>query len=455
MTDRKINLLTDPIAPAMIKMAAGMLFGFIAMSAFNAADTYFVGQIGTSQLAAMSFTFPVVLILNSLALGLGTGLSSTVSRAIGSGNHHKVQRLTTDGLMLSVLIVIVFAIAGIATIDPLFKLLGARGETLTLIRKYMIIWYFGTPFVVIPMAGNNVIRATGDTLTPSMIMIVSVVTNIILDPLLIFGIGPFPALGIAGAAIATVFARFITFLFSLYILTFREKFISFQIEGFSEIISSWNEIAFIGVPAALIQAINPLSLSIITHLLARFGEKVVAGFGAAGRIEMLVMIIPMSLSTVMAPFAGQNWGAKQPERIGKALRFASSVSVGWGLVVFAAAQFFAEPVLRLFNADPVIVQAGSSYLKIITVSYGLLGVLFMSSQSFNALNRPFHAAGIILTKALLLNIPLAYAGAHFFMENGIFAATLTANVLTGIFGFIFFQLFLKRNSPIQVSGDRA
>ena len=443
MSNKKINLIQGPVGPTIIKMAGGMLFGFVAMSAFNAADTFFVGQLGTSELAAMSFTFPVVMILNSISLGLGVGLSSNVSRAIGSGDHHKVQRLTTDGIVLSVLIVIILGVLGIFSIHPLFKLLGAGGKTLNLIQNYMFIWYIGLPFVVIPMAGNNVIRATGDTMTPSMIMIVSVVVNIILDPLLIFGIGPFPALGITGAAIATVLARFTSLIFSLYILTFREKLLSFRPVKFAEILNSWKKIAFIGVPAALVQAINPLSLSIITRLLSRFGEKVVAGFGAASRIEMLVTIIPMSLAAVMAPFVGQNWGARQICRIKKAVKFSSLLSLFWGLISFLLFLFLAEPILRVFNADPEIVQSGSSYLRIISISYGFLGMLIIASQSFNAVNKPLHAAAITLVKAFILNIPLAFIGSYFWQENGIFSASLVTNLLGGIIGFSSIFYFFK------------
>ena len=168
---RKADLTQGPIISTLIKMALGKLFGILAMSAYNAVDTYFVGQLGAAELAAMGFIFPVVMILNSISLGLGIGLSSTVSRAIGSKNHAKVERLVFDGLLLAFLLVFLLMIFGIFTIRPLFRMLGASESTLTLIHRYMIIWYFGLPFVIIPMAGNNVIRATGDTITPSLVMI--------------------------------------------------------------------------------------------------------------------------------------------------------------------------------------------------------------------------------------------------------------------------------------------
>ncbi len=444
MKRTRSNLLTGGVYRTILTMAGGMVFGLLAMSAFNATDTYFVGQLGAIDLAAMSYTFPVVMIINSVSLGLGTGLSSTVSRAIGKGNHHKVQRLTTDGLLLSVVIVALLAGAGLLTVHPLFRALGASGETLVRIEQYMRIWYIGTPFVIIPMAGNNVIRATGDTLTPSLIMIVSVVINIILDPLLIFGIGPFPQMGIAGAALATVFARFTTFLFSLYILSFREKLLIFERLRRKATLASWKEIAFVGVPAGLVQAINPLSLSIITRILSRYGDETVAGFGAAGRIEMLIMIVPMTLSTVLAPFTGQNWGAKNYERIRKAIRFTCTISIGWGLLIFTLFLFFAHPIVRVFNGNADIIQAGAAYLQIAGISYGFLGVLMLVSQSFNAMNKPLHGAFITLTKAFVLNVPLALLGSYLWGIRGVYSAAFIANTLSGILALLLVSSVMKK-----------
>ncbi|MBN2443713.1 MAG: MATE family efflux transporter [Spirochaetales bacterium] len=449
MIRTKINLTEGPVAPAILKMAGGMLFGFVAMSAFNAVDTYFVGQLGAAELAAMSFTFPVVMVIHSVSMGLGIGISSVVSRAIGSKDHNKVQRLTTDGLGLAVLIVLVISLCGLATIRPLFELLGARGAVLDLVQDYMVIWYIGVTFVVVPMSGNNAIRATGDTLTPSVIMIVAVVVNIILDPLLIFGMGPFPRMGIAGAALATVIARFSTLIFSLLILIFREKLILLKRPKIFEVLSSWKEITFIGVPAALVQAINPLSLGIITWLLAQFGNNVVAGFGAASRLEMLIMIIPMSFGSVMSPFTGQNWGAGKIKRIIQGVRFSSLISIIWGVVVFIGILFMAAPIISLFNDNPEIVNAGATYLRIISISYGFFGIMFISTQSFNAMKKPLQAAIITLLRAFIIYIPLAFIGVYFWQEKGIFTATMITNLAAGAIGFFYLRNNLKRKKELS------
>jgi Na+-driven multidrug efflux pump len=147
-------LTHGPIRPILVRLTIPMLFGIVGMVVFNLVDTIFIGRLGTNELAALSFTFPVVMVITSLGLGLGTGASSLISHAIGVGNRNRVQRITTDSLVLSLLIVIIFASVGYFTIDPLFKALGATPEIIKHIRAYMEIWYLGVPFVIIPMVGN-------------------------------------------------------------------------------------------------------------------------------------------------------------------------------------------------------------------------------------------------------------------------------------------------------------
>jgi len=235
--------LTDgPIQKNLVILTIPMIFGTISMVIFNVTDTFFVGQLGTNQLAAMSFTFPVVLFINSLAHAVAIGASAVISRAIGEGDHDNVRSLTTDSLILSLLFVSFVVPFGLFTIDPLFNLLGASSDVMTYIHQYMIIWYFGMFFIVAPMVGTNVIRASGNTKTPAFIMMFAAGVNIILDPILIFGLGPFPRLEIAGAATATIIARALTLVFSLYFLYYKEKMLAVAIPSLNSALGSWKQI---------------------------------------------------------------------------------------------------------------------------------------------------------------------------------------------------------------------
>lgn len=409
-----------------------MTFGIVGMVAFNLVDTYFVGRLGTKELAALSFTFPVVLFVNSLALGLGIGASAIISRAIGEGDQHRVKRLTTDSLVLAIFLVTLFVVVGLFTIDPVFRLLGARGEILDMVKQYMGIWYFGMPFVVVPMVGNNAIRATGDTKTPSAIMLVAVFCNFIMDPLLIFGIGPFPRLGIAGAAIATVISRSITFTVSLFVLYFRDKMITFIIPKLKEVFESWKRVLYIGLPTAGTRIIVPLAIGIITRIVSTYGKEAVAAYGVSSRIEFFALTVIVALSSVLAPFVGQNWGAGKQDRVEKAVTYSERFSMVWGFAVFIVLTTLARPIAGIFNSNPAVITAIVLYLRVVSIGYGLQGVIMLTGSAMNVLNRPFHAAGVRIAQMFILYVPLALIGSRLFGLTGVFVALVIAYCGAGI-----------------------
>lgn len=413
-----------------------MVAGIFAIVAFNFADTYFVAKLGKSELAAMAFTFPVVMLLACVALGLGVGASSVISRAIGRGDYQMVRRLTTDSLALGLLIVVVFVVAGLATIDPVFRLLGAEPQHLPLIRQYMTVWYIGVVFVVIPMVGNNAIRATGDTKIPSLIMIAAAGINIALDPVLIFGLLGFPRLGMLGAALATVIARAMTCVLSLSILHFRERMLDFALPRVRSIWESWKRILYVGIPSAGTKILVPLSVGVLTRLASRFGEHAVAGVGAAARVEAFAVMVIGALSAALIPFVGQNWGRGEFERVRIARKDSQLFSIGWGIlcwVVFLAA---APAIARLFRDEPAVTRTIILYLWIVPAGYGLQGVCFLASAFFNAINRPRMSAGLQLTRIFLLYVPLACLGSYLLGLPGLLGGVALAEMLAGIVAII-------------------
>ena len=185
------NLTQGNVAGQLFSLTWPMLFGMLGMVIFNLVDTYFLGKLGVEPLAAIGFTFPVIMFLNGIAQGVGIGTSSLISRNVITADRNKMKTMASSALLLGLLLVVLFVAVGISTIRPLFTLLGAEGDVLDYIHDYMSVWYLGVPFVVLPMVGNNIVRATGDTFTPGMLMVASAVINTVLDPLLIFGYGPF------------------------------------------------------------------------------------------------------------------------------------------------------------------------------------------------------------------------------------------------------------------------
>lgn len=426
------KLIQGPIAPLIVKMTLPMLAALSGMLLFNLTDTYFIGQLGKEQLAALTFTFPVVLFFVSLALGIGTGTSAVVSRAIGEGNQQKVQRLTTDSLILIFLVSLVGVLAGLISIDPLFAFLGASGQILEYIKEYMIIWYSGVILVMIPMVGNNAIRATGDTKTPSKIMMVAIVANIILDPILIFGLGPIPAMGIKGAALATLFSRAITLIAALHILGYREKMISFIRPKFSEVLHSFSQVLKIGMPTAITRVLFPIGTGIITKMIAVYGVAAVAAFGIGSRIEILAITPFMALSSVVGPFVGQNAGANLFNRIKISVSGSFKFVVLFGIAAWFAISFSSEYLVALFNEDSEVVRIGIQYLWIAPSAFAFIGLNMISATVLNVLNRPIKSGLLSIVQMFVIYLPLAWALSFNFGLKGIFFAAVISHTIIGV-----------------------
>lgn len=288
-------LLTAPMTSVLLRMTGPMILGIVAILAFNLVDTFFIGMLGTQALAAISFTFPVTFVVTSLAMGLGAGLSAVMGHALGQGKHEEAARITTDNLFLAVLLVTLIAVAGALTIHPLFRLLGASDALIALIYDYMLIWYLTVPMLVLPMVGNAAIRATGDTKTPSLVMTVAGLVNGVLDPLLIFGIGPFPEWGIRGAAIATSLSWLMAMLVSLYLLRHREGLLRWRLSPRPQLLAHWRALLHVAVPASFTNMLNPLANAVLMTIFAGLGTEVVAAYGAASRVEALLLIVMMAL----------------------------------------------------------------------------------------------------------------------------------------------------------------
>jgi putative MATE family efflux protein len=429
---RRRTLLTDgPVGRTLIELAGPMLIGIAAIFLFNIVDTFWVGQLGARDLAAMSFTFPVTMVVTSLSMGVGIGTTAVIARALGGGDRAAVRRLTTDALALAVVLVTVVAAIGLSTIDPLFAALGADEGLRPRIREYMTIWYGGVGLLVIPMVGNAAIRATGDTRSPSVVMMVAGLVNLGLDPLLIFGIGPFPRLELRGAALATVVSYLAALGAALWILARREKMLAFERPPLALVLDSWRRILRIGLPAATTQLLAPLSSGVLTRMVAGHGIEPVAGFGVGGRLEALSLIGVMALTSASTPFIAQNLGAGRHDRIREAVGIATRLVLGWGLASALGLALAAPALADVFADGPAVIEAAVRFLRTVPLSYPLLGLAMMSGGMFNALDRPLAASALMVLRLVVLAVPLAALGDLWLGLPGLFGGIAAANLLVG------------------------
>jgi len=271
-------------------------------------------------------------------------------------------------------------------------------------------------------------------------MIVATIVNIILDPILIFGLWGFPRLELEGAAIATVIARAVAMVFSLLILHFKEKLLDFSLPPIRELINSMKQIFYIGIPLVASRVLMPITAAVIMRLVAGYGSSAVAAFGVTIKIEMFVFLVIMALSTALIPFVGQNWGAKKFSRVKEAVKKSGLFSLWWGGGSFIMFLIFAAPLGHLFGKDVEVARYITLYLLITPVSYGPRGCAFLVASVFNAMNRPMLATGLNLMRMFILYIPMAVIGSWLGGLAGLFMGLCLANFGAGILSIIIGRL---------------
>jgi len=347
-------------------------------------------------------------------------------------------------LLLGLVCVGLFVFLGLSTMRPLFTRMGADEATLPLVVRYMRVWYLGMLFLIVPILGNCAIRATGDMLSPSLIMIADLGLNIVLDPLLIFGIGPFPALGIEGAAIATVFARAVALTASLIVLH-RKGLLRLRRPRWAQLWASWKEVTYIGLPAGMSHLAIPLAMAIVVRVASGFGTAAVAAISAGARIEHAVVIPILALGAALVPFAGQNLGGGRIRRVQGAHRAANRLCLLWGLVCVVGFYLARAPIARVFTQDAAVYRHLLLYLTVVPLMFGLRGLSHSAASIMNGVHQPYHAAGATFLRALVLQVPLVLIGAWQGGFMGLLLALVATEFLAGGISVAWLRYLLARS----------
>ncbi len=434
--------------PLLLRMSLSMLIGFVAGAAYNVADTYFVGRLGTVQLAAMGYTFPIVMTVFGLVMGIGVGTTSVLARLIGRADETGTRLLTLHALLLGLLVTGIFVVIGWVTFPRILAVLGANAQTLPLALSYLRIWLAGMVFLVIPLIGNNAIRATGDTFTPSMIMLADMVLNIILDPIFIFGLGPIPAMGIRGAALATVMARAAALVASLIVLRRAKHLLSFEHLGWRTIFVSWGRILYVGIPAGTANLFMPLAGGILTRIISTYGVTHVAAFSAGIRIEHCIVIPVMALGASLIPFIGQNWGAQYYDRVRAGLRIAFGTCLVWGSFCTLILAVFSRHLAPLFSRDVVVIATLILYLRVVPIALAFRGISYSVCSSFNAMGHSLHSTAATGLRFFAFQIPCALLGSHLGGFLGLLIGVVVGESLAAVGVTLWLRRFLRPVSAL-------
>jgi putative MATE family efflux protein len=442
-TRRQHSLVDDPIPATLKRMTGPMIIGMLMMFSFNLVDTLFISMLGTEPLSAISFTFPVTFMMLSLAIGLGIGTSAVVAKYLGCCEHEKAKQASTVTNYTSILLALILSLIGYVFMDEIFLMMGAREALLPQIRDYMEIWLPASALLVGMTTANSVLRACGDTKTPSIVLAASGVINAVLDPILIFGFGPIPALGIQGAAIATLISWVVAFIYLFYYLTKKLQLVYTGIPSLSIFISSSREMLRIGVPASGANMMTPLAAGIMTAIAAGYGESTVAAFGVGSRLESIACLLVLALSSTLPPFISQNLGAGRMDRIHESYRLTMKFILVWQLIVYVMMGLLAWLIAAVFTEDEAVARAIRLFIWILPLGYGLQGVVILTNSAFNALHKPMMALYLSIARFFVFYVPLAWAGSMLFGLAGFYGGALLGNVIMAALSWRTFKSAMK------------
>ncbi|MGQ0527743.1 MAG: MATE family efflux transporter [Alphaproteobacteria bacterium] len=428
----KGDLTTGHVHHHLMRLSIPMLWSILAIISLQLIDTYFISMLGTTELAGISFTFPVTMLISHLVFGFNVAISSVVSRLIGEKRMDDVKRITLHGMGLALCASSVVALLCYIFLDPIFELMGADETTMPVVRAYMPLWLLGSAILAIPVNANSAMRAAGDSFWPSMTMLGMALINLALAPVLIFGLLGFPALGVMGAALATFIAQLITVFTGLYILISKKDLVALDGLHLDKFKDSCRRLLVIAVPAGITNTIGPVTNAIILAFLATYGSEAVAAFGVATRIEAFALLFVIALALGMAPIVGQNWGAGIHARAHEAIRISIMLNLVWSFAVAGFLGLCAHFIAREFSSNPDVIRYTTLFFSIVPFSYAFSNLVFGWSSAFNAMGRPARSFVMILCKSFVFTLPAVYIGHRFFGIAGIFTAIAVSNVAAGL-----------------------
>ena len=430
----KSDLLEAPVNRVLLLMASPISIGMLSTFLFQVIDTYFVGKLGAKELAALGFASSIYLLLVNLFMGIAVGLSALVGRSLGENNQGQARSYTLLAVLFTLLLSSFLSLVGILGMRPLFHFLGADPQTLFFIEQYMFVIFLGLPILNTSLVASSAIRATGNIKPPEIIMGIAGIINLILDYLLIFGVGPFPRMEIAGAAWAT-FASWVFVGLSIPIFVWKEDLIGFHslLEGLERLKNNFKDLFRLSTPAVATQIMMPLTVTFLIFLVAESGSDAVAAFGIVTRIEALALVGVFAVSVAVTPFVAQNFGAGKHQRIDDAIVFAGKASIYWGFLVILVLTIFAGPIAGIFSDVSIVIENSKLYLYIVAASYPLLGLMVVTSALFNGIQVPGDSLKVLLVKTFIFTAPLCFIGS-FFGYVGILFGISISNILGGLYG---------------------
>lgn len=406
MKENKMGV--KPIPSLILGMSLPVIFSMLVQAMYNVVDSIFVSKVGPEALTAVSLAFPIQLIVIAAFVGLSTGVSSAVSRKLGEKNHDQAVQVAEHGMFIGLILFVLVAIIGLVLSYTFFQNFTDNALVVSNASTYIRIVTLFSFGAILGHSATSVLQGTGDMIKPMFAQLLGAIINIALDPILIFGWFGLPAMGVKGAAIATVVAQIISMIY-VWTLLFKGKSIikpsikDFKLDG--HIIG---QILLVGIPSALMQGLASVMLTVMNLILSSFGDSAIAVMGIYFRVQSMVFMPIFGLSIGTMPVIGYNFGAKNKERMKKAIKFSVTVALCFMTFCFVVFQVFALGLVSIFSPTPDMLTIGVKAFRTISLIFPLVGITIILSTAFQGLGKAYYSLIISIVRQLVILLPAAF-----------------------------------------------
>jgi putative MATE family efflux protein len=449
MNDRKHELAHENLTRLIIRYSTPATVAMVVNSLYNVVDTIFIGKgAGTMALAGLAVSHPVQMVMMGIALTIGMGSASIISRCLGEGNQEKAEEVAGSSFMTTALTGFIMMIFGFLFIEPLLNLFGATDQIMPYGKAYLSILLFGTVFFSVGVSSNNIIRAEGNARMSMNVMLIGAISNIILDPIFIFGF----RMGIKGAALATVISQFASFTYIIWYFCSGKSMLKIKRHHLKVNFKLLPEVLSIGLPSLARLCSGSLIAVVMNNTIIQYGNEThLAIISVISRLIMFLLLPIFGIAQGLQPIIGFNYGAKNLNRVRESLKLGVVGATAFSFLGFIVLRFLPEPILGLFTDSTQLVAEAIPMLNIIVFAMPLIGVQMLGGGLFQAIGKAKPALFLSLTRQVIFMIPLILILPKYFQLKGIMYSFPISDILS--FTITFFMMSRELTHLGKLSGE--
>lgn len=442
MNKQTNDLTSGSVLKHLIAFSVPLLLGNILQALYNTVDSIWVGRfIGPQALGAVSVSFPLIMILISLVIGLTVGTTVLVSQYAGANNREMIEKTINNSFLILGSGAIIVTIIGLIFSEKILIMMNTPADILGYATDYLEVFFLGLVFMFGYNILSSILRGLGDSKTPLKFLFIATVTNLILDPLFILGIGPIPKMGIQGAALATAISQALSFFLALRHLNKTNHLISFRISALKYDKELTARLVKIGLPSGVEQIAVSMGMVVIASLINKFGWETTAAFGAASRIDQFAFFPAMSLGLAVSTLAGQNIGAGKYERLKEIYKWGSIATITVTGITTVLVLISPTFILKMFTTDAQVLKIGSQYLRILGLSYIPFAMSFVVNGMLRGAGVTLPSMFFSIASLWIIRVPLGnyLSSIDSLGSNGIWIAMAVSSVLSLVMSQVYYS----------------